>query len=70
MSRTIPSAAADAKAQRFRGVEQGLLVFLHILGIGQWQSLHDAQQRDGRADDTPGLGPDQLRRVPGCASAA
>ena len=42
------------------GVEQGLLVLLHILVIGQGQPLHHGQQGDQVAVHPAGLAPDQF----------
>ena len=45
------------------GVEDGLLVLLHILVVGQGDALHHSEQGDEGAVHPPGLAPDQLGHV-------
>ena len=64
MSRTMPVHRGERQHQAVGGVEDLLLVLLHVLGIGERQALHHRQSaRPSAPDDPPDLGPDQLRRV-------
>ena len=46
--------------QRVCGVEHLFLVFLHVLGIGQRQTLHHREQRHRRPQNAPQLGAQQF----------
>jgi uncharacterized membrane protein YjdF len=59
----MPVIAAIGKLERLGGVEHLFLVFLHILRIGQRQTLHHRQKCDQVAVDAAGLGADQFGRV-------
>ncbi len=53
----------DHQRQGVEGVEGGLLVLLHVLGIGKRQALHHHQKRGQRADNAARLGAHQFGRV-------
>ena len=53
----------QALLHRVDGVKEGLLVLLHVLVVGQGQSLHHRQQAHQVAVDPARLAPDQLRHV-------
>ncbi len=50
----------DAELQRIGGVEQRLLVLLHVLAVGERQALEDGAQRHEGADDAADLGARQF----------
>ena len=53
----------QAQLERVRGVEQRLLVLLHVLVVGEREAVHHAVQRDEVGDQAGRLGPQQLGRV-------
>ena len=54
---------AQAVLQRVDGVEQGLLVLLVVLVVGQRLAFHQGQQADEMPEDAPGLPAHQFRHV-------
>ena len=60
---SIPVGGREAQLERVDGVEQGLLVLLHVLVVGQRQAVHHAVQRGQVADDPRRLGAQQLGGV-------
>ncbi len=53
----------DAELDRVDRVEQWLLVFLHVLAVGERQALQHGAERHERADDAPDLAARQLGGV-------
>jgi hypothetical protein len=45
----------NAPATVVEGIEDRFLVFLHVLGIGERQALHDGEKGGEGADDAAGL---------------
>ena len=60
---SIPSAACEAQLERVGGVEQVLLVLLHVLVVGERQAVHHAVQPDQVRGQPRRLGPQQLGGV-------
>ena len=53
----------ERAAQLIRGVEQRLLVFLHVAIVGHGQALHGDEQRSEIAKHAPALAANQLQRI-------
>ena len=58
-----PGHRGNREFQVFRGIEDLFLIFLHVLGVGERQALHDGQQCDERTVDASRLRADQFGRI-------
>ena len=58
-----PARRRQAQLERVDGVEEVLLVLLHVLVVGQREAVHHAVQRGQVGDDPRRLGAQQLGRV-------
>ena len=70
MPPSIPRAAGEAQLERVDGVEQVLLVLLHVLVVGQREPVHHAVQRDQVRDDAAAPWRAAARPRRGSSSAA